>query len=299
MYNIKAVSKMVDMPTVTIRSWEQRYQAVVPERTESGHRVYTEAQVNDLKWLKKQVQENGIAVSQAVKMLHDKQKEAPLSFNTSELNHDQQFENQINELFQAVTKMDAKQCHFLLDLYFSQFHYKTVFFSIIVPLMYKVGDAWERGELHVAKEHMISNLVLQRAMTFFNLFRTFDTLPKVMAFCPEGEHHQLGLILFTLSLREQHYPVYYIGADTPLDGLSDLINEKDIEIVAISTSRKSDEPIISHYIETLKTENPKLKFIVGGLAVNQSKAMPPRWDISPTDQNWLQTLSPVLDKNLV
>jgi MerR family transcriptional regulator, light-induced transcriptional regulator len=116
----------------------------------------------------------------------------------------------------------------------------------------------------------------------------------VMAICPEGEHHQLGLILFTLSLREQHYPVFYIGADTPLDGLSDLINEKDIEIVAISTSRESDEPLIAHYIKTLKTENPKLKFIVGGLAVHQSKATPPRWDVSPTDQNWLQTLSPVL-----
>ncbi|WP_404330180.1 MerR family transcriptional regulator [Mesobacillus maritimus] len=296
MYNIKAVSKMVDMPTVTIRSWEQRYRAVVPERTESGHRVYTEAQVKDLKWLKKQVQENGIAVSQAVKMLQSKKSEESLPGKQAGLEQDQQFETQINELFRAVRMMDGNQCNFLLDLYFSQFHYKTVFFSIIVPLMYRVGDAWEKGELHVAKEHMISNLILQRAMTFFHLFRTSDNLPNVMAICPEGEHHQLGLILFTLSLREQNYPVCYIGADTPLDGLSDLINEKEIEIVAISTSRESDEKIISQYIETLTAENPNLKFIVGGLALNESKATPPRWDISPTDQNWLQTLSPVLSR---
>jgi MerR family transcriptional regulator, light-induced transcriptional regulator len=296
LYNIKAVSKMVDMPTVTIRSWEQRYQAVVPERSESGHRVYTEAQVKDLLWLKKQVQENGIAVSQAVKMLHSKKSKEALPGKQTGLEQDQQFETQINELFQAVRKMDSYQCNFLLDLYFSQFHYKTVFFSIIVPLMYKVGDAWEKGELHVAKEHMISNLILQRAMTFFNLFRTSASLPNVMAICPQGEHHQLGLILFTLSLREQNYPVFYIGADTPLDGLSDLIHEKDIEIVAISTSRESDEKITSQYIETLSRENPKLKFIVGGMAVKQSKAEPPRWDISPTDQSWLQTLSPVLNR---
>jgi len=287
---------MVDMPTVTIRSWELRYQAVVPKRTASGHRVYTEEQVEDLKWLKKQVQENGIAVSQAVKMLQSKKGKESLLSKQTQSEPDSQFETQINELFQAVKRMDSLQCNFLFDLYFSQFHYKTVFFSIIVPLMYRVGDAWEKGELHVVKEHMISNLVLQRAMTFFNLFRTSDHLPKVMAICPEGEQHQLGLILFTLSLREQHYPVYYIGADTPLDGLSDLIQEKDIEIVAISTSRESDEPLIARYIETLQTENPKLKFIVGGLAVQQSKAEPPRWDVSPTDQNWLQTLSPVLSE---
>ena len=63
MYNIKAVSKILDMPTVTIRSWETRYQAITPERTESGHRVYTEENLNDLKWLKKQIQENGLNIT--------------------------------------------------------------------------------------------------------------------------------------------------------------------------------------------------------------------------------------------
>ncbi|AST94163.1 MULTISPECIES: MerR family transcriptional regulator [Sutcliffiella] len=289
MYNIKAVSKILDMPTVTIRAWETRYEAITPERTDSGHRVYTEENLNDLKWLKKQVHDNGLNVSQAVKLLKAKKEQSEVVPIETPLRREG-FEAQVQELYEAVLDLNADKCNFLLDLYFTQFPYKTVFFSIIVPLMYKVGTAWERGELHVAKEHMISNIVMQRSLKFFSIFETSPSLPKVMAICPSGEQHQLGLILFTLFLREKHYPVYYIGADTPLEGLGELINEKGIEIVALSTSRIEDEPLIQSYINTLQIKNPNLKFIVGGLGVKKSKADSPRWDIAPTDKEWLNNL---------
>lgn len=294
MYKINAVSKLLDMPTVTIRSWETRYHAITPKRTESGHRVYTEENVNDLKWLKKQVQDHKMSVSQAVQLLkiHKGEIEKEQLIDNT-INHS--FEAQINELFEATLHFDSERCNQLFDLYFSQFHYKTVFYSIVVPLMYKVGDAWEKGELSVIKEHMISNIVLQRAINFFTIFHSSPVLPKVIAICPEGEHHQLGLILFTLFLKEQHYPVYYIGADTPLDGLDELIKEKDIEIVAISISSDEHELKAQKYIDILYKQNPKLKFIIGGLGIKESKKQEPRWDVSPFDKDWLNIMSQIND----
>ena len=71
------------MPSVTIRSWETRYYAISPERTSSGHRMYTEEDVNDLIWLKKQVQENGINISQAVELLKEQKVRSTESSSTS------------------------------------------------------------------------------------------------------------------------------------------------------------------------------------------------------------------------
>jgi MerR family transcriptional regulator, light-induced transcriptional regulator len=294
MYNIKAISKILDMPTVTIRSWETRYNAIHPIRNEAGHRVYNEEHLQDLKWLKKQVHDKGINISQAVKLLKAKKEQAKEA-KTAE-GSTQQFEVQMKELLHAVHDLDADRCNFLLDLYFSQFPHKTVFFSIIVPLMHKVGEEWEKGALYVAKEHMISNIVMQRAMKFFSVFQAQPGLPRVMAICPEGEHHQLGLILFVLYLKEKHYPVYYIGADTPLEGLGDLIRDKDIDILAISTSLETNEATIQRYIDTLIQQNPKLKILVGGAGIQKSQANDPRWDIAPSDQSWLETLSIMQNK---
>ncbi len=293
MYNIKAVSKLLDMPTVTIRSWETRYQAITPERTESGHRVYTEENLNDLKWLKKQINENGLNISQAVNLLKAKKAEETtleLLPDSTDDNPDGRFKQQINELYTAVLELEADKCNRLLDLYFSQFNYHTVFYSIIVPLMYKVGEEWEKGNLHVVKEHMISNIIMQRSIRFFSIFESSPNLPRIMAICPRGEQHQLGLILFTLFLREKHYPVYYIGADTPLEGLADLIKEKDISILAISTSRQADLHLVENYIETIRKMNPSLKYLVGGLGIKETKMTDYRFDIAPNDQNWEQIM---------
>ncbi|WP_096467057.1 MerR family transcriptional regulator [Aneurinibacillus soli] len=44
-YNIKAVSTIVRITTHTLRAWERRYGIIEPQRTESGHRLYTEEDV--------------------------------------------------------------------------------------------------------------------------------------------------------------------------------------------------------------------------------------------------------------
>lgn len=294
MYNIKAVSKLLGMPAVTIRSWETRYQAIEPERTESGHRVYTEENVKDLKWLKKQVQENGMKVSQAVQQLHGMKDMQEGPANKEHADFGEKYEKQIADIFQAVEDMDEARCHMLLDLCFSQFHYRTVFYSIIVPLMYRVGDAWEKGEIHVAQEHMITNIVLQRFTNFFRIFETSPTLPKVMALCPSGEQHQVGLLLFTLYLKESGYPVLYIGADTPLEGLDKLIERKGVDIVAISTSRKENDPVVRKYIRQLTKAVPDLRFIIGGTGVEQGLAMEDIcWTISSDSERWPKLLAEI------
>ncbi|WP_249869507.1 MerR family transcriptional regulator [Oceanobacillus saliphilus] len=293
MYNIKAVSKILDMPTVTIRSWETRYHAITPERTASGHRVYTEDNINDLKWLKKQVHENGMKVSQAVKQLHaikEKQGNIPtLQGKHAEGN----YQTQIEELYDTVRHMDSVRCHSLLDLCFSQFHYRTVFYEIIGPLMFKVGNAQEKGELHIAQEHMISNIVLQRFTNFFRVFETSSTLPKVMALCPQGENRQIGLLLFTLFLKENGYPVIYVGADTPLKGLDKLVKEKDVGMIAISTFRNKHASAIQRYIDSLSRTIPTLKFIVDGIDENERKEERYRWNIKASYDSWPQVLAEI------
>jgi CheY-like chemotaxis protein len=54
-YSIGAVSKMLGIPTATLRTWQERYAVVVPERSEGGHRLYTRDQVEHLRFLVDQV----------------------------------------------------------------------------------------------------------------------------------------------------------------------------------------------------------------------------------------------------
>lgn len=51
-YSISAVARMVGVPGATLRTWEERYALVVPDRNPSGHRLFSRAQVEQLKFVK-------------------------------------------------------------------------------------------------------------------------------------------------------------------------------------------------------------------------------------------------------
>lgn len=75
-YSISAVARMVAVPVATLRTWEDRYQLVVPERNASGRRLYSRDQVEQLKFVKSRITE-GVSAADAHRLLAERA-EAPV-----------------------------------------------------------------------------------------------------------------------------------------------------------------------------------------------------------------------------
>jgi len=60
-YSISAVARMLGVPVATIRTWEDRYSLVVPERNTSGHRLYSRDQVEQLRFVRTSMAEGATA----------------------------------------------------------------------------------------------------------------------------------------------------------------------------------------------------------------------------------------------
>jgi CheY-like chemotaxis protein len=67
-YSIGAVAKMLGIPAQTLRSWEDRYGEVVPERSAGGQRLYSRDQVDQLRFVLDEV-ERGMQPGDAHRML--------------------------------------------------------------------------------------------------------------------------------------------------------------------------------------------------------------------------------------
>jgi DNA-binding transcriptional MerR regulator len=70
-YSISAVSKMLDVPVATLRTWEDRYGQVVPARNPSGHRLYSRNQVEQLRFVRAQMGE-GASVADGHRLLAER-----------------------------------------------------------------------------------------------------------------------------------------------------------------------------------------------------------------------------------
>jgi DNA-binding transcriptional MerR regulator len=70
-YSIGAVAQMLGIPPATLRTWEERYGLPVPERSPGGHRVYSRDQVEQLRFVKTQI-DQGIPPGDAHRLLAER-----------------------------------------------------------------------------------------------------------------------------------------------------------------------------------------------------------------------------------
>lgn len=67
-YSIGAVSGMLGVPAATLRSWEERYGLVVPDRSSGSQRLYSRDQVEQLRFIADQVK-GGLQAGEAHRLL--------------------------------------------------------------------------------------------------------------------------------------------------------------------------------------------------------------------------------------
>ncbi|MCK9857720.1 MerR family transcriptional regulator [Paenibacillus sp. ATY16] len=260
MYSIRKVSQLVGIPAVTIRAWENRYQLTAPVRSTGGHRLYRDADIETLRWIKQQMESCQLKISEAVSLYRDKQGNEP----AEALSQPNRFNRLRDQLYRELVDLNTVQANEVIDLCFSLFHHEEVFHHILTPVMRQIGTAWENGVISVAQEHFASQIIIQRCTQFMRILPMNRDLPRAVALCPEGEHHQMGLMLFTLFLRNKGHDVIYLGPDTPLNDITSLIRTKNIEIVAISLNNPLLAASVEKWISDYRLTNPSLTIIAGG-----------------------------------
>ncbi len=67
-YSIGAAAKIVDVPTATLRAWEERYGVIKPKRSEGSQRLYSRNQIEQLKFVKAQI-DAGVSAADAHRLL--------------------------------------------------------------------------------------------------------------------------------------------------------------------------------------------------------------------------------------
>src|SRR5580698_9383218 len=81
-YSIGAVVKMLGIPAQTLRSWEERYQKVVPARSAGGQRLYSRDQVDQLRFVLDEL-DRGMQPADAHRLLEERNR-FPIELRSSD-----------------------------------------------------------------------------------------------------------------------------------------------------------------------------------------------------------------------
>ncbi|MEO5952612.1 MAG: MerR family transcriptional regulator [Chloroflexia bacterium] len=254
-YNIKAVSRQTGILPDTLRRWESRYGIIVPQRTDSGYRLYSQRDIDAIFWLKEQL-ETGLSISRASEMLRQMggdpaTQDATLSVSSPEntlsalqpnfspnLRADLRSTTALcEELVQSFRDIDETRASNVLNEAIGLYPLDDVCMSIIQPALIEIGELWLDGQISVAVEHFASAFVRSRLANLFHSSPHASTGPLVLVGCAPEEFHELGAMFLALFLRRAGYRVVFLGQNVPMDSLQGMIRAMKPDAICISATR--------------------------------------------------------------
>ena len=262
--NIAALARKTGVPAHTLRKWEQRYGVLSPARTSGGQRRYSEVDVARVTWLRERLKD-GYRIGHAAALLTAAT--APPATTPAELR---------TGLLRAVGRTDLEAIERLLDQAFALHPLETAVDEIVAPVLIEVGASWERGDISVAQEHLVSAAVRGRIVRLLADRRPGVRGRAVLA-CPAGERHELGLLILAALLSADGWGVVYLGAETPAHEALDLASLLEADVLCFSVTLAAHVPAIQAALERERGRRPDV--VIGGQAVDRdrARALNARW----------------------
>lgn len=255
-FNINQIEKLTDIKAHTLRIWERRYNFVIPERTDTNIRYYTNQHLKSL-LVAKLLLENHYKIGDIAKM-SDKE----INEVTKRLAISDEPEYEIVSLIEAMLELDEEKIDNILDKSILRTGLYSTLTNIIYPFLNKIGILWTGDNLLPIQEHFITYIIRQKIISAINAAsHKINKKSSVSFFLSEDDFHELGLLVAQYIVKANGYKTYYFGQSVPIADIADFISEKTNHIVVLSLSINLNIDYINSVI-TLAQNNPEINFII-------------------------------------
>ena len=276
-YNIKVVLNQTGIAADTLRAWERRYGLPTPQRTPGGHRLYSERDIETIKWLLAK-QEEGLSISRAVDMWNEqidsgadplagtvsKSLVSPLAIPSAA--PESTLASLRADWVSACSDFDEVTAEQILNQAFSLFPIEAVCTELIQKGMSDIGSLWYENKLSVQQEHFASSLAMRRLDALLSAAPAPTRKETILVGCPAGEWHTFTPLLISLFLRRRGYKVIYLGANVPADRFVETVKGTKADLVLLVAQQLVSAATLQGAANALVNKNIPVAF--GGRIFN-------------------------------
>jgi len=278
-FAMKAASMRSNLSPHVIRIWEKRYQAVVPHRTDTKRRLYSEEDVERLILLRKAI-DAGHRIGQIARLPREEllklippTQRFPEPDGTRSTDAAQRPVT-VDDLIEAVKSFD--------DLTLGESLYRAavtlsrphLIEKIVVPFIVRVGNMWHEGTLRVAHEHLATSVM----RSFLASLNETSTLPKsapcIVVTTPAGQVHELGALIAATTALTVGWKALYLGPNLPTEEICAAAEQNKALAVALSIVYPAgDAHVNQELVKLRRLLAAPVAIIVGGRSAGSYKTV--------------------------
>ena len=211
-YPIGAAARLTGLSADTLRAWERRHRAVVPQRFDRG-RAYSQSQLDRLQQLAA-LTASGHAIGSIAALSNAAllKLAAPAATRGGE---PAAGAIDLLPLRRAVARYDLPGVEAILTRHALLLRPDALIFGVILPVLRDLGARWQAGAISPAHEHLVSCVI---RTTLGGLLRSLPrplARSRIVMAGPSGERHELGLLCAAVLATAEGHDVVYLGPDLP------------------------------------------------------------------------------------
>ena len=199
---ISEVSRLLGVPTSTLRSWELRYGIPSIERGFGTHRRYSPAELNTLRLMRNEIA-RGKRASLAAETVHQL-----MSIAGPAAEH-------IAAILEASERSDPAAVQDRLTEASAAMGLGPCLDEVMLPAMQQVGRWWQTGRCTVEDEHMTTAAVRQWLGSLDETAPAPTHAESIVLACGPADSHTLGLEGLGVLLRRQRWGCRLLTPRTP------------------------------------------------------------------------------------
>ena len=271
-YPIQVVVRETGLSAHVLRVWEKRYGAVVPERTETQRRTYSEAEVHRLKLLRA-VTQLGHPIGSVAKLPDSdleqlaKVARASQSAPRPAAGIESSF---VAECLDAVKGFDADRLHATLERGAIELGHMALLQHVFAPLAQRIGELWSEGMLRPAHEHFATAAIRSFLLNPTRQYANDDPNATLIVATPQGQLHELGAVMAAALAGENGWRAVYLGPSLPAAEIAGAALQNRARAVALSVVYPTDDPNVGRELQSLRRFLPNgVSILIGGQAAEQ------------------------------
>lgn len=262
-FSISQLSQFSGIKPHTIRIWEQRYNALKPNRSEGNTRYYDGSQLRRLLNIVG-LSSTGTKISHLCSMNDEDLFKLRMEYEGQAAKNND-YEYFINQLIAGGMSFDETNFEKAFSHCLLRFGLQKTYVEVIYPMLNRIGLMWSTDNIPPSHEHYISNLLRQK------MFTSIDSMPPVyneeeawLLFLPEHEFHELGLLFANYFLRSIGKRVIYLGPNLPLSSVAQTLENLEIENLLLFMVHSDLPENIRTYLKDLIVVAGKRKILIAG-----------------------------------
>jgi methanogenic corrinoid protein MtbC1 len=272
---IRVVSIRTGLSPHVIRAWERRYKAIVPQRTGTNRRLYSDEEIHRLQLLRRATlaghgigQIAGLSDEDLEKIVAADQVYAPPQPpKKAEAASRQSPEAVLDSCIDAVAALDSARLEEILSRSMVQFTRPVVIEEIVLPLMSQIGERWQRGFLKIVHEHVASAVVRNILGNLASSYGSSPSEPCLVVATPAGQVHELGALAVAATANSMGWRSVYLGPSLPAEEIAAAVESCGARAVALSVVHPAEDPRVAEEIDRLRRLVPNdVMIFVGGRA---------------------------------